>query len=99
MSVPHFWLRLSPPSRVADGQSAAVGRSGQWTKCGAGVPPAGFGGVPPPIAEELPGETPGQLAGEDACATLSTAVGRWADGCGTGREFGVVNAIFSGPNQ
>src|SRR6266566_7981645 len=39
---------------------------GQWTKCGAGVPPASFGGVPPPKTEELPGETPGQLAGEDA---------------------------------
>src|SRR5438874_11867008 len=49
-------------------------RAGRWTKCGAGVPPAGFGGVPPPEAEELPGETPGQLAGEDACATLSTAL-------------------------
>ena len=48
--------------------------SWRWTKCGAGVPPAGFGGVLPPEAEELPGETPGQLAGEDACATLSTAV-------------------------
>ena len=33
-----------------------------------------FGGVPPPEEQELPGETPGQLAGEDACATLSTAV-------------------------
>ncbi len=45
-------------------------------KCGAGVPPAGFGGVPQPEAQEPPGETPGQLAGEEACATLSTALAR-----------------------
>ena len=30
--------------------------AGRWTKCGAGVPPAGLGGVPPPEGEEQPGE-------------------------------------------
>ena len=32
--------------------------------------PAGFGGVPPPGRNILPGGTPGSLAGADACVTL-----------------------------
>src|SRR6266446_5313389 len=35
--------------------------------CSAGVPPASCGGVSPPA--RTPGGTPGELAGEDACAT------------------------------
>ena len=38
--------------------------------------PAGFGGVPPPVAGASPGGTPGELAGVDARATLSTALRR-----------------------
>src|SRR5439155_1827771 len=61
---------LLPSDAEKDGLRVA----GRWTKCGAGVPPAGFGSVPPPEAEELPDQTPGQLAGEDAGATMSTAL-------------------------
>jgi hypothetical protein len=39
--------------------------------------PAGFGSVPAPRVEASLGGTPGQLAGEDSCATLSMGLRGW----------------------
>ena len=56
--------------------------AGQLTKCGAGVLACELPGVSPGLSGGPGDETPPELAGEDACATLSLAVVVYAGSVG-----------------
>jgi hypothetical protein len=63
----HFHVNLLAHAvpRLCQGQRQSVAQVSS---------PAGFGGVPAPRVEVSSSETPGQLAGEGACATSSTGL-------------------------